>query len=80
MRIICDLHIHSKYYSETSGIINLHQIARNCKIIGIDLIGTGDYLHPSWLNELEKTESLKHTNLNHQEENISTMGKDSNDI
>ena len=53
MNKICDLHIHSRFSGGASKNIDIYRIASNCKIKGIDLVGTGDCLHPSWLNELK---------------------------
>ena len=53
MRVICDLHIHSRFSGGSSNNITLHRIANNCKIKGINVIGTGDACYPIWLNELE---------------------------
>ncbi|MFX1257621.1 MAG: endonuclease Q family protein [Promethearchaeota archaeon] len=52
MQRVCDLHIHSKYSGGTSNNINLLEIAKNCKIKGINIVGTGDCLYPLWLREL----------------------------
>ncbi len=50
---ICDLHIHSKFSAGASKNINTFKIAYICSIKGIQLVGTGDCLHPLWLNELK---------------------------
>ncbi len=47
MRIIADLHIHSKYSRATSPDMNLPTIAEWARIKGIDLVGTGDFTHPA---------------------------------
>ena len=54
MKIICDLHIHSKYSGGTSSRIELNTLNQNSTIKGIELIGTGDCLHPLWLKELKE--------------------------
>jgi uncharacterized protein (TIGR00375 family) len=51
---ICDLHIHSKFSGGASKNINVLKIATNCNIKGIQLVGTGDCLHPLWVNDLKK--------------------------
>ncbi len=48
-----DLHIHSKYSRATSKDMNLEKIAEVCEIKGIDLVVTGDFIHPEWLKELK---------------------------
>ncbi len=52
--------IHINYfdlpYKEGGAIrnININNLAINSKKKGIDIVGTGDCLHPIWLNELKK--------------------------
>lgn len=53
MEVICDLHIHSRYSGGSSYKITLPKIANNCRIKGINLIGSGDALNPLWLKELK---------------------------
>jgi uncharacterized protein (TIGR00375 family) len=55
--LIADFHIHSRYSRATSGEMTVREISRYAKIKGIDILGTGDFTHPHWLDELE--ESLK---------------------
>lgn len=52
MRIIADLHLHSRYSRATSRDMDLENMARWAKIKGITLLGTGDFTHPVWLREL----------------------------
>ncbi len=55
-----DLHIHSKYSRATSKDMNLEKIAEVCEIKGIDLVVTGDLIHPEWLKEIkEKLENAE---------------------
>ncbi len=49
-----DFHIHSKYSGGTSGSMELPLIAREAEHKGLHLVGTGDALHPAWLNHLKK--------------------------
>jgi uncharacterized protein (TIGR00375 family) len=51
---IVDLHLHSRYSRATSEFMDLPGIARNSKIKGLSLIGSGDALHPAWLKELKE--------------------------
>ncbi len=53
MKIIADLHIHSKFSRATSREMDIPNIAQWAKIKGINLIGTGDFTHPLWLSELK---------------------------
>ena len=52
MRLIADLHIHSRYSRATSERMCIEEIARFAKIKGLNLIGTGDFTHPTWFKEL----------------------------
>ena len=54
MRIIADLHIHSKYSRATSGSMDIPNISKWAKYKGISVIGTSDFTHPLWLKELKK--------------------------
>jgi len=53
MLINADLHIHSMYSAATSKHMNIETIATEAKKKGIDLMGTGDCVHPLWLDELK---------------------------
>ena len=55
MRVIADLHIHGKYSRATSEQMSIKEIARYAKIKGLNLLGTGDFTHPQWLNEIKET-------------------------
>ncbi|OGW43772.1 MAG: DNA helicase UvrD [Nitrospirae bacterium RBG_13_41_22] len=58
MRFIADLHIHSRYSRATSKDMSLENLWRWAQIKGITLLGTGDFTHPKWFQELkEKLES-----------------------
>jgi len=61
MKVVADLHIHSKYSRACSRDLELPKIARTCEIKGIDLVATGDFTHPAWFasieNELEEEAS-----------------------
>lgn len=54
MRIIADLHIHSKYSRATSQNMDIPTIAFYAKIKGLDIVGTGDIFHPLWFNEVKE--------------------------
>ena len=53
MKVIADLHFHSKYSRAVSPQMVLPEIARWAQIKGIDLLGTGDFTHPLWIRELK---------------------------
>lgn len=54
MRIIADLHIHSKYSRATSKDMNLDVLAQWARVKGIDLLGTGDFTHPAHFASIEE--------------------------
>ncbi|MGB9726495.1 MAG: endonuclease Q family protein [Minisyncoccia bacterium] len=54
MRIIADLHIHSKYSRATSKDMDLEHIALAAKEKGINIIATADFTHPLWFKELKE--------------------------
>ncbi|MFC1804322.1 endonuclease Q family protein [Candidatus Omnitrophota bacterium] len=53
MEFIADFHIHSKYSRATSKDMDIQHIAEWAKIKGITLMGTGDFTHHLWLEELK---------------------------
>jgi uncharacterized protein (TIGR00375 family) len=55
LRVIADLHIHSRYSRATSQQMSIGEIARFAKIKGLNLVGTGDFTHPKWLSEIQET-------------------------
>jgi len=55
LRVVADLHIHSRYSRATSERMNVEEIARYAKIKGLNLVGTGDFTHPKWLVELKES-------------------------
>jgi uncharacterized protein (TIGR00375 family) len=53
MLINADLHIHSKYSMATSPKMDLPTLATESSKKGIQLVATGDCLHPKWLAEIK---------------------------
>jgi len=53
MKIIADFHIHSKYSRATSPKMDLEHIFESAKEKGITIVGTGDFTHPEWFNNLK---------------------------
>lgn len=54
MRVIADFHIHGKYSRATSTRMEINEISRFAAIKGLHLVGTGDFTHPKWFEELSK--------------------------
>lgn len=53
MEFIADFHIHSRYSRATSRDMDIKHIAEWAKIKGITLMGTGDFTHHLWLEEVK---------------------------
>lgn len=54
MKIIADLHLHSRFSRATSKSIDIPNLEKYAKIKGLNLLGTGDLTHPEWLKELKQ--------------------------
>jgi uncharacterized protein (TIGR00375 family) len=54
MRVVADLHIHSRFSRATSQNMNITEISKYAKIKGLTVVGTGDFTHPTWFNELSE--------------------------
>ncbi len=53
MAYVADLHLHSRFARACSRELNIPNLAKWAQYKGIDLMGTGDCLHPLWLSELK---------------------------
>jgi ATP-dependent DNA helicase UvrD/PcrA len=54
MRLICDLHVHSKYSRACSPLMEPKGMDHWSRLKGIDVVGTGDFAHPRYLDQLRK--------------------------
>jgi uncharacterized protein (TIGR00375 family) len=52
-RFIADFHIHSRYSRACSKDLSVAELAKWATIKGVGLLGTGDFTHPLWLEELK---------------------------
>jgi len=52
--IFGDLHIHSRFSRACSKNIDFENLVKWAKIKGLDLLGTGDFTHPTWFNEIKE--------------------------
>ncbi|GAB4534349.1 MAG: endonuclease Q family protein [Thermodesulfovibrionia bacterium] len=52
MRIIADLHLHSRFSRATSSEMSIPVMAQWAERKGINLIGTGDFTHPIYFEEI----------------------------
>ncbi len=53
MKFIADLHIHSRYSRATAKNLDFEHLYHAAQIKGITLVGTGDFTHPAWIEEIE---------------------------
>jgi uncharacterized protein (TIGR00375 family) len=51
---VADFHIHSRYSRACSRDLSVKELARWATLKGIGLLGTGDFTHPLWLQELKE--------------------------
>ena len=54
MKFAADLHIHSRYSRATSKHLNIASLAAWSRIKGVHVLGTGDFTHPAWLQQLKE--------------------------
>jgi len=54
MHITADLHIHSKYSRGCSKDITFKNLEKFARMKGLDLMGTGDFQHPKWFEEIKQ--------------------------
>lgn len=52
--LISDLHIHSKFSRATSKDCDLEHLEMWARKKGIQILGTGDFTHPAWQNEMRE--------------------------
>lgn len=53
MNFIADFHIHSKYSRATAKNLDFENLYINAQIKGITVLGTGDFTHPAWWQEIQ---------------------------
>ena len=54
MKFIADFHTHSKYSRATSPKTDLEHLRDACLQKGVKVLGTGDFTHPEWFNDLKE--------------------------
>ena len=54
MKIVADLHIHSHYSRATSKMLNFEHLHKWAQLKGVQVVGSGDLSHPSWLKEMHE--------------------------
>ncbi len=53
MRFVADIHLHSRFSRATSRDLNPQTLYRWASLKGIGVVGTGDFTHPVWIQELK---------------------------
>ncbi len=53
MNITADLHLHSRFSRACSKSITLQSLEKCARMKGLNMLGTGDFQHPKWLEELK---------------------------
>jgi PHP family Zn ribbon phosphoesterase len=76
MRFIADLHVHSRFSRATSRDMSLESVWKWAQLKGITVVGTGDFTHPNWYQEMkEKLEPIGNNLFklkdNYKDENVS---------
>ena len=54
MKFFADVHLHSHFSRATSPNLNLPHLALWAQLKGIQVVGTGDFVHPGWMKELKE--------------------------
>ena len=54
MHFFADLHIHSRYSRATSSDMTLESLWKWAQLKGITVLGTGDFTHPKWFQEIKE--------------------------
>ncbi|MEA2056931.1 MAG: endonuclease Q family protein [Patescibacteria group bacterium] len=52
--MIVDLHLHSHFSRATSSSMDLKHMYQWAKLKGINVLGTGDFTHPEWFEEIQQ--------------------------
>jgi len=53
MQFVSDLHIHGKYSRGCSTELTLANLEKYARMKGVNLLGTGDFTHPKWIEEIK---------------------------
>lgn len=63
MKVFADLHLHSKYSRACSKDLDIANLEKYAKIKGLGLLGTSDFTHPKWRQEIKSNLSEESTGL-----------------
>ncbi|KPJ77658.1 MAG: hypothetical protein AMJ54_07210 [Deltaproteobacteria bacterium SG8_13] len=54
MKFVADLHVHSRFSRATARNLDLEHLYISAQRKGISVVGTGDFTHPGWFEELSE--------------------------
>ena len=54
MEFIADLHIHSRFSRATAKNLDVENLHIAAQLKGISVVGTGDFTHPGWFDEIQQ--------------------------
>jgi DNA helicase-2/ATP-dependent DNA helicase PcrA len=54
MRVVADIHIHSRFARGTSQDMNFPNLEKFAALKGVNIVGTGDFTHPDWFKEIRE--------------------------
>ncbi len=54
MKMVADLHVHSRFSRATSKDLDFVALHRAAAVKGLNLVGTGDFTHPGWMRDIEE--------------------------
>jgi DNA helicase-2/ATP-dependent DNA helicase PcrA len=54
MKFIADLHVHSRYSRATARNLDLENLYIAAQLKGVTVVGTGDFTHPAWFEEISE--------------------------
>lgn len=63
MQVIADFHIHGRHSQATSKDLNIPNLEKYSLMKGVNLLGTGDFTHPKWINHLKENLTEDHTGI-----------------
>ena len=54
MKFIADLHVHSRFSRATAKNLDIENLHIAAQLKGIQVVGTGDFTHPGWFDEINQ--------------------------
>lgn len=58
MIVNADLHVHSRFSGGVSKNMTIETLSKEARKKGVDLLATGDCLHPGWIQEIKEMEKI----------------------